>query len=251
MGCALSPLPAGMPGFAVLGDTPYNAREIALLDRVIDEINAQPLEFVVHVGDLGSSTADEACGDAWLRERKKQFARIRHRFVVLPGDNEWSDCRDPMGRLQTWREHFCETPRAYCEHRRWEAHGWVFVALNVPGHDNNAGQAEQAPRMREVMTFLAEAARAASGKRGLVVFMHANPFDGPRASGFDALREALAALGRRMPGRVVVLHGDTHLYKDDEPLPGVRRVEVWGSPFTRWTQGAIHPDGLRFRSSGF
>jgi len=38
------------------------------------------------------------------------------------------------------------------------------------------------------------------------------------------------------PGRVVLIHGDTHLYKDDEPLPGLRRVEVWGSPFVDWTR---------------
>jgi len=23
---------------------------------------------------------------------------------------------------------------------------------------------------------------------------------------------------------------------DDEPLPGVRRIEVWGSPFVAWTR---------------
>jgi hypothetical protein len=37
-----------------------------------------------------------------------------------------------------------------------------------------------------------------------------------------------------MPGRVIIVHGDTHLYKDDEPLPGLRRIETWGSPFVRW-----------------
>jgi hypothetical protein len=35
---------------------------------------------------------------------------------------------------------------------------------------------------------------------------------------------------------VVLIHGDTHLYRDDEPLPGVRRIEAWGSPFVRWTR---------------
>jgi hypothetical protein len=33
---------------------------------------------------------------------------------------------------------------------------------------------------------------------------------------------------------VTLIHGDTHLARDDEPLPGLRRVEVWGSPFVRW-----------------
>ena len=84
--------------FGMLGDTPYSAREVAELDRLIDEMNAAQLEFVVHVGDIG--TAALACTDRWLLARKNQFARIRHPFVLLPGDNEWTDCRDPAARTR-------------------------------------------------------------------------------------------------------------------------------------------------------
>ena len=83
----------------------------------------------MHVGDIGSSKV--ACGDPWLLERKAQFARIGHPFILLPGDNEWKDCKDPVARLKRWREIFCDTPGEFCEHRRWESNGWVFVALNV------------------------------------------------------------------------------------------------------------------------
>jgi hypothetical protein len=235
-GCASQPDTPGTPAFGVLGDAPYSASEVARLDRVIDEINAHELDFVVHVGDIGRSTRAQACDDEWLGQRKAQFARIRHRFILVPGDNEWSDCDDPVARLARWREFFCEDPGAYCEHRRWEAAGWVFATLNVPGNNNNAGHAEHAPRMAAVLHFLREAEAAAGGKRGLVVFMQANPFDTLRRSGYGALRAELAALGRRMPGRIVVIHGDTHVYKDDEPLPGLRRIEVWGSPFVAWTR---------------
>ena len=89
---------------------------------------------MVHVGDIGSSAPDEACGDAWLDARKRQFSRIRHRFIIIPGDNEWSDCRNPAERLKKWRAIFCPAPGEYCEHRRWEAGGWVFATLNVPGN---------------------------------------------------------------------------------------------------------------------
>ena len=223
-----------------MGDAPYNAEEIGRLERVIDEINAQPLEFVVHVGDIGSSAA--ACGDAWLLERKKQFARIKHRFILLPGDNEWSNCRQPLERLRRWREIFCEAPGERCEHRRWEAGGWVFVGLNVPGHDNNLRHPEHAPRMAAVLAEIDAAAAAARGKEGLVVLMQANPFL-PR--GFGSLLEKLAAVAAERP--VVLIHGDTHIYKDDEPLPGLRRIEVWGSPFVAWTR--LPFSELRSRSS--
>jgi len=233
-GCAapLAALPPGEIAFGVLGDAPYSEAEVERVEGLIDEINAQPLEFVVHVGDVGSSAL--ACRDDWLLARKAQFARIRHRFILLPGDNEWSDCKQPLERLARWREIFCETPREFCEHRRWESGGWVFVALNVPGHDNNVRHAEHAPRMKAVLSFLGDAASEAEGKSGLVVLMQANPFFTLPRDGFAPLRDALARLGARMPGRVVLIHGDTHLHRDDEPLPGVRRIEVWGSPVVAW-----------------
>ena len=216
----------------MFGDAPYTEAEVPRVDAIIDAMNAQPLGFVVHVGDIGSSSV--ACSDDWLLARKAQFARLRHPFILLPGDNEWSDCKDPLGRLKRWREMFCETPAEFCEHRRWESHGWVFVALNVPGHDNNVRHAEHGPRMERVLKDLQQAARIANHTRGLVVLMQANPFFTFPRDGFVSLRQELEQLGRRMPGRVLLIHGDTHLYRDDEPLPGVRRIEVWGSPVVSW-----------------
>jgi hypothetical protein len=237
-GCApLAALPEGEFAFGVFGDAPYTEAEVERVDRVIDQINAQPLAFVVHVGDIGSAAL--ACSDDWLLKRKAQFARIRHPFVLVPGDNEWTDCRDPLARLQRWREIFCDTPRDFCEHRRWESAGWVFVTLNVPGHDNNVRHAEHAPRMQVVLSWLDEAAALAEGKEGLVVLMQANPFYTLPRDGFASLRERLARLGERLPGRVILIHGDTHLYRDDEPLRGLRRIEVWGSPFVDWTRVAL------------
>jgi hypothetical protein len=139
-----------------------------------------------------------------------------------------------MERLDKWRSLFCAAPGEYCEHRRWQAGGWVFATLNVPGNNNNARHPEHASRMKDVMKFLGQAANAAQGRNGLVVFFQANAFDTVRRTGYEELVQELAALGRRMPGRVIVVHGDTHLYKDDEPLPGLRRIETWGSPFVRW-----------------
>jgi hypothetical protein len=243
-GCAsLAPLPAGEVGFGVLGDAPYTELEVERLDRLIDEMNAQPLEFVVHVGDIGSSA--QACSDSWLLERKKQFARIRHRFILLPGDNEWSNCKDPLARLRRWREIFCERPAEFCEHQRWEAGGWVFVALNVPGHDNNVRHPEHKPRMQAVLSALEEAAAAAGKRAGLVVLMQANPFLTFPRDGFAELRNALEQLAAKSPGKIVLMHGDTHLYRQDEPLPGLLRIEVWGSPVVSWIRASASPGALR------
>src|ERR1044071_2566684 len=222
--CATSvPIPPGALVFGVLGDAPYTQAEIGRLDAVIDRINAEPLAFVVHVGDIGSSTPEQAwggprlparqekargpphslppplhnaeplafvvhvgdigsstpeqaCGDRWLEARKKQLARIRHPFLLIPGDNEWSDCQQPIERLKAWRTLFCnpnfpkmeQQAGEYCEHVRWEQGGWVFVALNVPGPDNHIRHPESEPRMRAVFAWLDEAAKLATNSKGLV-----------------------------------------------------------------------------------
>ena len=205
----------------------------------------------MHLGDIGTSGAAQACGDAWVLERKRQFARIRHPFVLIPGDNEWSDCQDPLARLAKWRELFCfqerlslERQEGQCEHLRWEAGGLVFVTLNVPGPDNHAGHAEHAPRMEKVLAWLEEGARRAAQREGLVILMQANPFV-PWRSGFGALNARLEELGQRLPGRVTLVHGDTHLYREDEPLAGLRRIEVWGAPFVSWLPAAAHGGTVR------
>jgi hypothetical protein len=251
VGCAHPPAPDF--SFALLGDTPYSAAEVERLDRLIGDLNAEPLDLVVHLGDIGRSR--EACTDAWLDARKAQLARIRHPVVLVPGDNEWTDCREQLARLAAWRERFCVAPFAvetqpgeYCEHRRWQAAGLLFVTLNVPGSNNNRRDPEERERrMKAVFAWLDDsAALAASRGLTLVLLMQANPFVGLPRDGFVALREAMARLGKKMPGRVILAHGDWHMYVEDEPWPGVRRLEVWGSPFVSWVRADAAAGAVRF-----
>ncbi|MEK6244500.1 MAG: hypothetical protein AABM33_08345 [Pseudomonadota bacterium] len=245
--------------FALLGDVPYSQPQANLLDGMIERMNAEKLAFVVHVGDITSGTGP--CGDEWLEDRRKQFARFRHPFVLLPGDNEWTDCHrsgfDPLERLEKWRALFCfqygnlklERQTGHCENVRWIAGNVVFAGLNIPGSNNNLGRdpAEHAARMQAVFAWLDEAEALARGRDGLVVLMHANPFVTRRsgADGYTEVRERLRRLGEAMPGKVLLVHGDTHQYQDDEPLPGLRRIEVHGSPHIRWTKANIERSGTR------
>jgi len=249
-----------MLAFALMGDVPYSQPHANLLDDMIERMNAEPLAFVVHVGDITSGRGP--CGDEWMEARKKQFERFKAPFVLLPGDNDWTDCHrsgmDPRERLEKWRALFC-VPVAlesfarqkgrYCEHVRWIAGNRVFVGLNVQGSNNNLNRdpAEMGERMPEVYEWLDEAARLARSRDGLVVLMQANPFLKPRlggANGFDGILEKLRELGRTMPGRVLLVNGDTHSYKNDEPLPGLRRVEVYGWPHMRWLRATVREQAI-------
>ena len=234
-----------------MGDTPYSQAQANLLDAMIERMNAEPLAFVVHIGDITSGSGP--CSDAWLEARKRQFARFSHPFVLLPGDNEWTDCHrggfDPLERLAKWRSLFCtevpglaleRQPGEYCENLRWQAGGAMFIGVNVPGSYNNVARdpAEHARRMAAVFEWLDESLSLAEarGAQEIFVLMQADPqFEHGRArDGYARLRAVLATDARWFAGRLVLVHGDSHRYRDDEPLPGLRRIEVPGAPDVRW-----------------
>jgi predicted phosphodiesterase len=261
-GCAqLGPLPGDPFAFGVLGDTPYSESDVVKLDRLIERINAQDLAFVVHVGDLGTSAASQACSGGWLEARQRQFAKLHPPFILLPGDNEWTDCAkhgmDPQIRLAAWRRLFCHHARGLalerqpgqCENVRWQANGMAFIGLNVPGGGSpDLGDA----RMAATLEWLDESLALAEQRpaRRVFVFLHADPrFE--RVGGDDAyarLRAVLATHAAWLKDSLVLVHGDTHVYRDDEPVPGLRRLEPWGAPFVSWLRAKFAGDALRVQA---
>jgi len=245
----------------VLGDVPYSAAEAGKLDTLIGRMNAADLAFVVHVGDLGSSAKAQGCSDAWLDARRRQFEQIRHPVVLLPGDNEWADCAvhgmDAGARLAHWRERFCTRPAGlalerqpgHCENVRWRSGGLSFIGLNVPG-GGKPGLADA--RMAATLEWLDESLSLAEsrGAAKIFLFLHADPrFErvGTRDA-YARLRAVLATHAAWFAGRLVLVHGDTHVYRDDSPLPGLRRFEVWGSPIVAWHRVSLVGDRLRINA---
>jgi len=258
--------------FALLGDVPYSQANANLLDSMIDEINSEKLAFVVHLGDI----TGRDCTDAWLEARQKQLARFAAPFVLVLGDNEWTDCHltghDPLERLAKVRAlfhsgavrlpGFARQWERYPEHVRWVHSGALFVGLNVPGSNNNLGRTkemdtEHATRMQAVSEWLDEAAaiaRASNEIEALIVLMQANPnFEGRTRfsfahDGYAGLREKLEGLANGLAKPLVVAHGDTHVYKFDRPsraAPGLWRVEVDGWPWMGWVKILTSPDPSR------
>jgi hypothetical protein len=242
-----------------MGDAPYSEQQAGRLDRLIDDLNREELAFVVHIGDITSGQGP--CNNEWFDDRKAQFASIRHPFVLLPGDNDWTDCHRtgyaPLDRLAYWRKLFCtREPRLrlevqrgeYCEHVRWQAGATLWVALNVQGSNDNLGRdaamdAEHFARRKAVLAWVDDAERVFRQRklRRIVLLMQANPFEKPRrgADGFATLLERVQKLAADNPGALILVNGDSHQYRDDEPLPGVRRIEPWGSPLVSWLRGSV------------
>jgi len=267
--------------FAAFGDTPYTPDEEARFPGLIAEINREDLAFVVHVGDFKAARA--FCTDELFLQRREWFNVFRHPFVFVPGDNEWTDCRriaggryDPLERLGKLRELFSSGDESlgqrrmrlerqlpdYPEHARWQLRDALFVTLNVPGPDNNARLMPEEFRRRSVAIneWLGRSfglARA-NGTRAVVVLMQANPWAAPanRYYGFRELHAALARQAREFTGEVLLVHGDTHRYRVDQPLrdpasgevlANFTRVEVFGYPTMNWVRIRVSEEAGRIR----
>jgi len=73
-GCASSP--GADFSFALIGDLGYRPAQEPMVDNVMRALNAEPLAFVVHDGDLGSPPNGSCTDELWAR-RLRQFRRQR------------------------------------------------------------------------------------------------------------------------------------------------------------------------------
>ena len=276
---ACVPASAAQFSFAAFGDVPYNAAEEPQLVQMIAEMNREPLAFAMHVGDFKSAQSE--CSDELFLQRREWFSLSHHPFVFIPGDNEWTDCgraywarHEPLERLARLRQLFFatdttlgqrplgverQTARGYPEHLRWIIEDVVFATLNVPGPNNNAAVLrESRPRTAALLDWMREAFRIARGRKSpaLILALQANIWSGSAA--YADILATLAGEAQRYDGEVLVVHGDTHWYRFDQPLVDARsgkkignvtRLEVFGSPFVNWVHVTVHVASGRARFS--
>ena len=103
----------GAFAFGVIGDFPYTPAQVPMFDRLIEDVNREPVALVLHIGDIGA----QACTDADLGNTRAAFDRFAAPLVYTPGDNEWTDCHqsgnDPLIRLARVREELAAEPRSF------------------------------------------------------------------------------------------------------------------------------------------
>ena len=201
--------------FAVIGDVPYGADQIAAFPGWIQQINADPaVQSVVHLGDIKNGSS--VCSDDYFRMIRADFDTFADPLVYTPGDNEWTDCHranngafNPLERLARVREVFFDHPgrtlgqdtfpvdsqadRGFPENVTYRRAGVTFVAADVVGSNNGLqpwsglGYTEPTPEQRQAVADRTAAGidelRAAFGAararhdRGVVVMQQADMFD--------------------------------------------------------------------------
>jgi hypothetical protein len=270
-----SPLTASQPfAFALIGDLPYSEGDALRAAAMIAQLDASALAFVLHVGDINSGR--EPCSDTLFERRRDLLARSMHPLVLLPGDNEWTDCHrsaagayDPRERLAALRALFWSSPgplgsgpaarRANLSLERqpgapenvvWRIGAVRFVAVHVVGSNNGldgyrGSRAEFDTRERLNQSWLDAAVTRALHEEAdaLVIAAHANPeFGRSRERGFRSFLRALQDVSARFTRPILFLHGDSHRFRVDQPLE-----DRDGRPVTHFTR--VECFGYPFTSS--
>jgi len=191
--------------FAVIGDTPYTPADRRNLPETLGRLDAMP--FVFHVGDIWSSNG--ICTEGRYAESSGIFNTLAIPFLVIPGDNEYNDCREetnpdlqlpetdmghllsPNESLNHFREFFINNVTApksidgnviermpeRRENLQWSLSRLKHVGVNLPGSDlDNIDDWEALLDHQEY--FIRDAIKDARSTDidGLVIYAHADYF---------------------------------------------------------------------------
>lgn len=225
--------------FYAMGDVPYAPEEDILLPQQIAKI-PKDAEFVIHVGDI--KTGKTPCNEAVYQKVAGMLNRAEAPVFILPGDNEWNDCSDPIQAWKLWDKYFMRFD-SHWHHRlsifRQLEHeenfsfikgNVLFVGLNIVGgqiHDVEEWKTRHADGADWLRRNLRRFGDRASS---LVVFGHATPVK-KHADFFDSFVES----AKEFKKPILYLHGDGHRWKHDRPFgaKNILRVQV--------DQGGIAP----------
>jgi hypothetical protein len=247
---------------ALIGDLPYTPQEETQFPNLIADINRSKAAFVIHDGDIKGGGAP--CTNELLLSRRTLYQTFRLPFVLVPGDNEWTDCHrtgsDPIEQLNQVRKVFFGTefslgqtvlkldrqssdPKfaAYRENVRWIYGPVLFVGLHIVGSNNNLGRTlemdkEFQARSKANLAWLQSSFAIAKTKNlsGIMLVIQANPgFDLPleKRTGFNTFLDALRPEVTQFGKPVALVHGDSHYFRLDKPLMDARDRRVMN--FTR------------------
>jgi hypothetical protein len=267
---------------ALWGDEFYAddaAVKSANIDQTIRSMNDHNLDFTIFAGDTKnghSLCTDQAIGQDVI----DIFNRLEAPTLYSVGDNEWTDCHrtsngsyDPLERLTYLRTVFFsknttqgtnpikvqrqgDLGQAYSENSRFVKNNVEFVALHIPGSNNNlvatdkqctkksertqadcdAASAEYEARNVQNIAWLKAAFAEAREHHyaGVLIAIQADvyfPFelsDGGYQedflpslnadNGYSDFVHTLIAETQSYAGKVVLVHGDSHYFKLDKPM---------------------------------
>jgi hypothetical protein len=274
--------------FVALGDMPYSLpQDLRRFENLITEINRLKPSFSIFIGDTKSGSSP--CSDEHNQIIKSYFSSFKTPLVYSPGDNEWTDCHrilagayDPLERLEALRTVFFSTNQSlgknpirlqrqadldpryskYVENAYWIKNNFLFVSIHIPGSNNNNEGTESAikeyqDRNQANLAWIDQAFNLATQRNlnGIIFAYQADMFYKPSQltssdSGYRDTLESLISKSEIFNKPVLLIHGDTHRLKIDQPLhrknqkkvlENVLRLQVMGADQVQAVEIQVNP----------
>lgn len=256
---------SGHYSFAVIGDVPYGADQVAAFPGWVDRINAErDVALTIHVGDIKNGSS--RCDDSYFSFIREQFDRFTSPLIYSPGDNEWTDCHranngayHPLERLDTIRDTFFTVPDrtlgrkpakvdsqaelGHPENVTLRQQGVSFTAVHVVGSNNDlapwtglglteptaAQVAEERARMTASIDLVRSTFASARQRqdRAVAIFLQADMFDPGYQPTWDI--SAFAPLVQALVDEASAFDGEVYLFDGDSHEYHVDRPLAAGS----------------------
>ena len=252
--------------FAVIGDVPYGAAQIAAFPSMVDRINAHPdISLAFHVGDIKNGSSQ--CTNEYFSMIRTQFDRFTMPLVYTPGDNEWTDCHrvnngayNPLERLARIRSTFFARPgqtlgaspitvdsqaaEGFPENVSLGRQSLSIATLHVVGSNNDRAPwtgignsaatpdqlAEETARMDATIALVRETFAQARQRhdRAVVLFQQADMFD-PTFTPTPAGNSSFNRLVQALVDESSTFDGEVYLFDGDSHHYNVDRPLATGS----------------------
>ncbi|MDQ6689730.1 MAG: hypothetical protein M3Z18_04395 [Gemmatimonadota bacterium] len=163
----------------------------------------------------------------------ERLQKVRSLFFPVPGRTLGAK------RMRVQTEANDPANFAYVENTLWKKAGVVFAMLNIPGSNNDLvawgtvpTDAGNYPSQLHEQTSRAQANKAwlektfavarRSNAAGIVLMFQADMWDPaePALNGYDALVRQIGTLAQKFEKPVLLLEGDSHVFKVDNPYSG-------------------------------
>lgn len=274
--------------FVALGDMPYSLpQDFQRFETLISEINRLKPSFSIFIGDTKSGSS--LCSNEHNQIIKSYFSSFKAPLIYSPGDNEWTDCHrplagayDPLERLEALRALFFSTNQSlgkntiplqrqadldpkysmYIENAYWIKNNYLFVNIHIPGSNNNNEGSESAikeyiDRNQANLAWIDQAFNLATQRNmnGIIFAYQADMFYKPSQltgsdSGYRDTLESLISRSELFKKPVLLIHGDSHRLKIDQPLyrknqkkvlENVLRLQVMGADQVQAVEVQVNP----------